>query len=300
MIRRILLAATAAVALPIAFLPAPAPASVSQARTIQMAHISVEVIGEGAPVILVPGLSSPRAVWDGVAPGLAKTHRVYLVQVNGFGGDDPRANLEAKVLDGLVADLATLIAAEKLEGAAMVGHSMGGLAGLMLARARPGLIGRLMVVDALPYIGEIFVPGATVAMLEPQAAAMRDQMKAGHGRPLPDAVADQIAATNALRPEARARVAAWAKAADLRVVARAFYEDMTTDLRGEMAAVTVPVTLLYPWAERLPKERADALYRAAYAPAPRVTYVPVADSGHFIMLDQPEAFRAALAAFLAS
>ena len=54
-----------------------------------MDHISIETIGKGSPVILIPGLSRPRAVWDGVAPELAKTHRVILVQVNGFGGDDP-------------------------------------------------------------------------------------------------------------------------------------------------------------------------------------------------------------------
>ena len=48
----------------------------------------------------------------------------------------------------------------------------------------------------------------------------------------------------------------------------------------------------------LPKERADTLYRGEYAKAPNVTFVNVADSGHFIMLDQPEAFSAALTAFL--
>ena len=56
----------------------------SHARTIQMEHVSVEVSGEGPAVILVPGLSTPRSVWAGIAPQLAK-HRVYLVQVNGFG-----------------------------------------------------------------------------------------------------------------------------------------------------------------------------------------------------------------------
>ncbi|MEN2749153.1 hypothetical protein [Sphingomonas sp. T9W2] len=73
-----------------------------QSDTVQITHISIRTIGRGAPVILIPGLSSPRAVWDDIAPELAKGHSVLLVQVNGFGGDDPRANLAPGLLDGIV------------------------------------------------------------------------------------------------------------------------------------------------------------------------------------------------------
>ena len=48
----------------------------------------------------------------------------------------------------------------------------------------------------------------------------------------------------------------------------------------------------------MPKERAEPFYRAEYAKAPKVTFVPVADSAHFVMLDQPQAFTAALADFV--
>lgn len=300
MIVRILMAATAlTLALPATLPPMPVRASApAAARLIQMDHVSVEVTGEGPAVILIPGLSSPRAVWDGVAPELAKTRRVYRVQVNGFGGDDPRANLQPGVLAGIVADLHMLIADEKIAGAALVGHSMGGLLGLMIARAHPGDIGKLMIVDSLPYIGALFVPGATVAMVEPQARAMRDQMMAAHGNPLPDSALQGIAATNAIKPESQAKIIGWTRAADLRVSGRALYEVMTTDLRGELAGIGVPITLLYPSSAFLPRERADTLYRGEYAAAPKVSFVNVADSGHFIMLDQPGAFGAALTAFL--
>lgn len=64
--------------------------------TQQMDYISVKVMGTtGSPVFLIPGISAPRATWDGIAPELAKTHQVYLVQINGFGGDAPGANLES-------------------------------------------------------------------------------------------------------------------------------------------------------------------------------------------------------------
>ena len=157
-----------------------------------------------------------------------------------------------------------------------------------------------MIVDSLPFVGEIFVPGATMAALEPQAKMFRDQMAAMYGKPVPDAVLQGIAANNALKPESQAKVIGWSRAADMRVAGQAMYEDMTTDLRADMGAITTPMTIVYPWSEaRMPQARADAFYRAQYAKAPHVTYAAVGDSGHFIMLDQPLAFAAALNAFLA-
>ena len=275
-----------------------APAAAAAHDVTRLDHISITATGAGAPVILIPGLSSPRAVYDGIVPELAKTHRVYTVQVNGFDGDDPGKNLAPGILGGIVADLDRYIAENRLGGAAVVGHSMGGLVGLMLAKAHPSDIGRLMVVDALPYVGDIFVPGATVAQIEPQAKAMREQMVASYGKPADAAANAALAAGMALEPGSRAKIAAWVAKADPRVSAQAMYEDMTTDLGPDMAGIATPITLVYPWSARLPKERANGFYRAEYADAPHVTFVPVGESGHFVMLDQPAAFAAAVANFL--
>jgi pimeloyl-ACP methyl ester carboxylesterase len=272
------------------------PASVAPAAEQRLSHISIVAMGSGSPVVLIPGLSSPRAVWDGIAPRLAAEHTVYLVQVNGFGGDDPGANLQPGVLDGIVADLHDYLAAHKAEPARVIGHSMGGLVALMLAKAHPGDASAVMAVDALPYVGEIFVPGATVAQLEPQAKAMRDQMVAGFGKPNPANAA--TAKSMALTPAAQAKVAAWMAKADSRVSGQAMYDDLTTDLRPDMASIATPITLVFPYSDAMPKERAQPFYRAQYAKAPHVTLVPVADSGHFVMLDQPQAFAAAVDAFV--
>ena len=277
---------------------APTAATSNASAEARLDHISITTTGKGKPVILIPGLSSPRAVWDGVAPELAKTHRVILVQVNGFGGDAPGANLQPGVLDGVVADLDSYITRNKLQGAPVVGHSMGGLVALMLAKAHPGDTAKLMIVDSLPYIGDIFVPGATVAMVEPQANMLRDKEIASYGQTADDAAATATANGLALKPDSRTKVIAWVKQADPRVTGEAMYEDMTTDLRPNMSAITTPITLVYPWSDQLPKDKADAFYRGEYAKAPNVTFVPIGDSAHFAMLDQPAAFQAALDAFL--
>ncbi|WEJ97985.1 MAG: alpha/beta hydrolase [Candidatus Sphingomonas phytovorans] len=294
----------AAIALPLLLLDAfpshaePVQASVAATAAETMDHISIVVTGRGSPVFLIPGLSSPRAVWDGVVPELAKAHRVYLVQVNGFGGDAPGANLKPGILDGIVADLDGYIARNKIEGAAIVGHSLGGLVGLIYAKAHPGHLSRLMIVDSLPFYGMMFGPTATVAMVEPQGKAMRDQITATYGKPANPAAAEAIANHLALKPESRARVKAWVMAADPRVTGAAMYEDLTTDLRPDLAAIRTPVTLVYPWSTAVPKPIADALYKGAYGPVPAMTYVDIGDAAHFVMLDQPAAFAAALKAFV--
>ncbi|WP_425228431.1 alpha/beta fold hydrolase [Sphingomonas sp.] len=276
--------------------PAPAAPAAAQAAATVLPHISITTMGRGSPVVLIPGLSSPREVWAGVAPQIARNHRVILVQVNGFGGDAPGANLQPGLLDGVVTDLNGYLASQHLGPVDVIGHSMGGLLALMMAKAHPQAVHRLMVVDSLPWIGTLFGPTLTVAQVEPQARAMRDQMAAVYGSAT-NPSADATAARLALKPESRAQVAAWVNHADARVTAQAFYADMTTDLRPAMAAIATPITLVYPGTGGADDQGA-ALYRAAYAQAPHVTYVPVADSAHFIMLDQPAAFAAAVQSFL--
>lgn len=283
--------------------PVPAHCAPAAAPEVRMDHISVVAVGKGSPVILIPGLASPRAVWDGVVPGLARTHRVYLVQVNGFAGDAPGANLTPGLLDGIVADLHTLIVRDKLVRPKIVGHSMGGLVALMLARAHPGDADSLMVVDSLPFFSVLFAPpgvDATVAMVAPTAATMRDKVAAGYGKPADPAAIEASTAGMALKPDSIAKTKVWAAAADPRVTAQSLYEDLTTDLRPALAAIATPVTLVYPWsAKSPPKPMVDAFYRKQYAALPHVTYVDIGDAAHFVMLDQPETFASALAAFVA-
>lgn len=296
MIRKFLAAAMlgAFFAAPLAAQSAPdAPSAVAGPNIIRMDHISIETVGEGPPVFLIPGLATPREVWAPFVPELARSHRVFLVEVNGFGGSAPRSNAEPGVLDGVVADLASFIGANDLGQPAIVGHSMGGLIGLMLAKRYPDRVSELMVVDSLPFFGAIFGPRTAVETIEPRAAAMRERIASS---PPSKAAPPNMSLTRA----GQEQVAEWTATADPQVAAQAMYEIMTTDLRPAMTSIETPITMLYPWAAQgVPEARAGALYGAAYADAPNVTLVPVEGSAHFIMLDQPDAFAAAMREFLA-
>lgn len=258
----------------------------------QTDHLTiVSTMGDGPPVILIPGLSSPRAVWDGVLPELAKTHRVYLVEVRGFAGGDPGENTKAGVLDGVVADLDGFITRSKLEKPAIIGHSMGGLAGMMLAARHPDKVGRLMVVDALPFVGILF--GAKdVAGIIGRSEEMRDMMLAAGRMPTP--VTTDPGGIWSNTAKGRIQVANWSAKTDARASAYAMHDVMTTDMRPELAKIAKPFTVLYAAGAG---PQATAIWEREYAGSP-AALVAVPDSYHFIMLDQPARFSEEVKAFL--
>ena len=284
----------------------PAVAAPSAGGTVT--RFSVTVVGRGPDVIFIPGLSSTRDVWAASASQLSATHRVHLIQLKGFG-EPAGPNASGPVLRPFVGELAGYIAANGIKTPAVVGHSMGGLAALMLAADYPRAAGKLLIVDAFPFIGPVF-GAADVATITPRAEQMRTMILARAGKVEPDFKTRADCPASLPSPDkpvgnmtnSGAGVCVMrhgALASDMRVVAQAMYDDMVTDMRPRLKDIAVPVTLLYPQDDRLiTVAQADALYAESYAGTPQLKLVRVAGSYHFIMQDQPERFRAELERFL--
>jgi pimeloyl-[acyl-carrier protein] methyl ester esterase len=293
-IKSLRIAAAAAVALLVAQpLTAAAPAAPSPPRLyadsklISTDRISVEIVGVGPDVVLIPGLASSRETWRRTADRLRAHYRLHLVQINGFAGEPARANASGPVFDPVVESISAYLG--KIgHPVPVVGHSLGGTLGLAVAERHPRLISKLMLVDTLPYYGVVFAgPGATPDTVRPMATAMKAQMSG----PMPDAVAQQIGAQMAIAPADVARVVGWMKASDPVVVGTAMTDDMLADLRPGVGDVGIPVTVLYESAI------GDAV-KAGYAALRSGTLVEIPGAKHFIMYDQPAPFDAALDRFL--
>jgi len=284
--------------LPATLCAAPLAAEASFAPT----RFNVEVTGQGPDLILIPGLSTSRGVWDETVANFKGSHRIHTIEIAGFG-HDAGVNAEGEILPELVEELAAYINANHIKAPTLVGHSMGGFTALRLSLDHPDKVGKLMIVDSLPFFSVLLNPQATAESIEPQAAAMRGLLLSQAGQPVPEADCahpSPIAQSMSNNGEGQCRIDQLTLAADRRVAGQIMYEIMTTDLRDRVASLTVPTVMLYPYDEPVPsKAMADAVYGGAYGEAAKVTLVPIADSRHFIMLDQPEAFRAALAEFLA-
>ncbi|RYG08767.1 MAG: alpha/beta fold hydrolase, partial [Caulobacteraceae bacterium] len=213
--------------------PAVAPAPFVSDR------LSVEVVGSGPDVILIPGFASSREVWRAEADRLKASHRVHLVQLAGFAGA-PWTHGDGPLLQPAIDDLARYIREQQLGAPAVIGHSMGGLSALMLAQQHPDLVGKVMTVDSLPFFSGMFGPqvtAETARLFADQAAA---QILNADDAAFRTSQA-QSAAGLARDPATRERMVEWSMAGDRRAMATAIREVMTTDARAGLAAMTTPV-----------------------------------------------------------
>ncbi|MES2833635.1 MAG: alpha/beta hydrolase [Pseudomonadota bacterium] len=255
----------------------------------------------GAPdIILIPGLSSSPHVFDALTEQLATRYRVHRIHVQGFAGAPAMDNAQGPVAAPVAEEIARYIAEKHLDHPAVIGHSMGGTIGLMLAARHPDSVGRLMVVDMVPFMGAMFGgPGATAESVAPVA----DQFYTGMMSAPEEAYRAQGAATvtGMINNEAaRAGPLEDSARSDRAVSAAAFRELIVTDLTPELARITVPTTVLYVKFNdpRMTAEITDGIYRASFANLPAARLKRIDDSAHFIMLDQPAQFAAEVNAFL--
>lgn len=261
-------------------------------------RITVTVRGTGSDILLIPGLASSSAVWDAIVTHLQGHYCLHSVQVSGFAGAPAKANSQGPIVQPTVDALDAYIKTNHLKAPLVIGHSLGGLMGMMLAQQHPEDVSKLMVVDALPFFSAPFGT-ADPAAAAPQAATMRDTIV----NETPDAYADgerKFLPMLVKSPTGLHLVIKWALASDKSVVARATYEDMTTDLRPKLHDIKTPVTMLYPWdaSAGYPQATVDVLYQQNFASLPNKSLVRIDNSRHFIMLDQPAAFAARVDAFL--
>jgi pimeloyl-ACP methyl ester carboxylesterase len=278
---------------------AAACATVPPAPSFASDRISVEVHGSGPDVVLIPGLSSSPRVWDSTVAAVPG-HRYHIVHVAGFAGKPAGANATGPVLEPVAEEIARYIREARLERPAIVGHSMGGSWAMLVAGRHPELASRVMVVDMFPFLGAMFGgPTATPETVRPIAEQMRSAIGSSTGAARRQQIEQTIAGmvrTEAMRPE----VVAQSLASDPAVGAQGFYDLIVSDLRPEVSRIRVPMTVLWvvPAGAPLTPEQLDQYYRASYAGAPQAVVRRIPDSYHFIMFDQPEAFRRELRAFL--
>jgi pimeloyl-ACP methyl ester carboxylesterase len=263
-------------------------------------RISVETVGSGPDVILIPGLSSSPQVWRSTVAAVPG-YRYHLVHVAGFASKPAGANATGPVMEPVAEEIARYIAQSKLKKPAIVGHSLGGAWAIMVAARHPALVSKAMVVDMLPFLGAMFGgPTATVETVRPIAEQMRTGIATSTGEARRKQIEQTIAGmvrTEAARPA----IVEHSLASDPVASGQAMYDLVTTDLRPDVAKIKVPLTVLFvtPAGAPVTDAQMEQFYAMSYAGAPQAALKRIPDSYHFIMLDAPERFQAELKAFLA-
>jgi pimeloyl-ACP methyl ester carboxylesterase len=110
--------------------------------------------GQGPPVILLHGFGASAYSWRFLGPALAENHRVFTLDLKGFGLSDKPADGKYAVSDQ--ADLvAAFIRTRDLHDLVVMGHSMGGGVTLMayftVAGDNPTRVKKLVLIDSAGY-----------------------------------------------------------------------------------------------------------------------------------------------------
>jgi 3-oxoadipate enol-lactonase len=255
------------------------------------------VAGAGPPVVLVHGLGGAAGNWRLVAPGLTGTHRVIVPELPGHGGSAPLP--QARNLDPFAEAVLGLLEAEEALPAFWVGHSLGGLVGLRAAVLRPAAIRGLVLaaaagISSASRIGEVTVtliglarPGKAIAPQRHRIAGSRI------GRTLTFGwwgVADPAA----LDPEmAEAFLAGPGQHTDTLTAGKAL---VASDPRRDLERVSCPCLCLWGAADNwVPLQDGIEYARRLRAPL-RV----IADCGHLLIGERPDAVLSAVLEFVNS
>lgn len=106
----------------------------------------VDFGGEGQPVLLLHGLAGRASEWRETAGWLAQTHHVFALDQRGHGMSDKA--LADYSRDAYVNDVVSVIEQLHLSSVILIGQSMGGQNAFLVAAHRPELVRGLIVVEA--------------------------------------------------------------------------------------------------------------------------------------------------------
>ncbi|MDY0814423.1 alpha/beta fold hydrolase [Kitasatospora purpeofusca] len=104
--------------------------------------------GDGPPLLLLHGLAGYGGEWDAFARQLGSRFRVVTVDQRGHGASTRRPADVSRAAH--VADVVAVIEQLDLGPVTLLGQSYGGHAAMLVAAAHPGLVERLVMVEAGP------------------------------------------------------------------------------------------------------------------------------------------------------
>jgi pimeloyl-ACP methyl ester carboxylesterase len=236
--------------------------------------------GDGEPPLLfIHGWTCNRTHWRDQVPHFAKKHRVLAVDLRGHGESDKPD--QDYTIDGFVDDMAWLIRELGLQRPVVIGHSMGGVIAMNLARKHPKLVSAIVMVDS-PITP---LPEATRALVEPLFAGLRSPAYAG--------VAEGFARTSFFNasspPELVNELVAGILTAPQRLMYTALADTVAPE-NQQPGAISVPALFIRAGTAFATEDEIRTRY-----PGLGVITVPAA---HFVQMEQPAATNSIISDFL--
>jgi pimeloyl-ACP methyl ester carboxylesterase len=266
--------------------------------------------GSGPPMVLVHGLGGSLSNWMAAAPSLARSHRVFALDLPGFGRTPPAGrSLSVEAQAATVGSFADRVAGSA--PCVLVGNSMGGMISLILAARRPALVSRLVLVGSVlpwaPHVGDPVVTAMFLAYATPGLGplALRSRRRMSPRRYVREFLSLCGVDISHLSPDVvdamidiveYRRTTGWAEAAFLEA-ARSIMRWTVRPARHKalLAEVRCPTLVVHGTRDRLVSVK---LARAAAKLYPRWDVEILEGVGHVPQLQVPERFAALVTSWL--
>jgi pimeloyl-ACP methyl ester carboxylesterase len=242
-------------------------------------------------IIFIPGFASSGEVWNETKAAFEKDFTCYALTMAGFAGVKPKPNPS---FENWKAGIANYIKDNKIEKPILVGHSMGGGLALAIASDYPDLIGKIVVVDALPCLAALSDPSFKskenndCSPMVTQMAAMNetqfyDMQKQTMPRLLQDSSKLEM-------------VVDWSVKSDRKTFSEVYCDFFNIDLRERIVAIKCPSLILLESYFINLKPAIEGQYKNL-----KTANFQYADKGlHFIMYDNKDWYLAQLNSFIKS
>jgi pimeloyl-ACP methyl ester carboxylesterase len=255
-------------------------------------RVAYEVLGDGAPVVLVHGTPSWSYLWRNVANELAGQFTIYVCDLLGYGTSEQREGQDVSI-GAQTRMLAELLELWELEQPSIAGHDFGAAITLRLMLLDGRRFRRVALCDAVA-IAPWITPFSRHVQRHLEAFQtvpehIHRQMIATHLR---TAIARDISDAE-LEPYLRPWLGPVGQAAYYRQVAQ-FDERYTREIEPRYGEIDTPTLVL--WGEQdgwLAPEFGRRLAEAI--PDARLASIP--NAGHFVPEDQPRGIGQVLAVF---
>ncbi|MCS7247865.1 MAG: alpha/beta hydrolase [Anaerolineales bacterium] len=254
--------------------------------TTDQGILHYEVLGRGKPVILLHGWLGSWGLWQETMAFLSRYYRTYAMDFWGFGESEKRRS--SYHVNDFVSMVDQFMEQLGIQKAPLVGHSMGGTVSLMVAIRYPQRVEKVTVIGS-PIIGSSLSWLLKAFGLRPIAYLVYHNLWLLR---LGFQVLAPLYSRDPNWPQMMSRDLSQTTLDSFLISIISLLE---TDLRSELPKIQVPVLGMYGERDLVVDPRQWQTLKAGVAHA-RIERFPSA--GHFIMLDEPEAFRACLMDFL--
>jgi pimeloyl-ACP methyl ester carboxylesterase len=265
--------------------PAAAAQKQSQAEshyaTLDRARIHYQSYGKGSEaLVLVHGWTCSVGYWRDLIPDLSKRSRVIAIDLPGHGqSDKPQV---AYTMDLFARAVDTVMRDAGVKRAVLVGHSMGTPVARQFYRKYPQKTLAIVIVDGAlrPFGEKNLMDGLMAGLRGPNYKEVGGQMLAGMAGPN-------------LAPEAKERIQASYLNTPQYVIISAM-EGMVDESIWGPDKINVPVLAILAKSPFWPADT-EQFDRSI---APQLDYQMWEGVGHFLMMERPKEFDAAVIAFL--